>query len=137
MRSLATALLSSQINPPRSHPAGAGQWRPPEGAGSIPEAPLPALSFPAPHPEWHQGTSPAGQGRAGQGPAAAASAPAGQQGKTECHEPDWVSWESSPSIPVTQLASALAEMYRIDVQGTEAAVLVSGTIKVCAPLPIS
>lgn len=45
--------------------------------------------------------------------------------------------ETSLSIFITQFVSALTEMYSIDMQRRKAVVLVSGTIKVCAPVPIS
>lgn len=45
--------------------------------------------------------------------------------------------ETSLRVFITQFASALTEMYSIDMQRRKAVVLVSGTIMVCAPVPIS
>lgn len=57
--------------------------------------------------------------------------------KSACPELDVMYSETSLSVFVTQFSPAPTETCRIDMQTRKAVVLVSGTIKVCAPVPIS
>lgn len=57
--------------------------------------------------------------------------------KSACPELDVMYSETSLSVFITQFASALTETYSIDMQRRKVVVLVSGTIKVSAPAPIS
>lgn len=57
--------------------------------------------------------------------------------KSACPELDVMYSETSLSVFVTRFSPAPTETCRIDMQTRKAVVLVSGTIKVCAPVPIS